>query len=110
MSLDFSLYQVIEEEEVEEFEFGITHNLTEMADKLGVYDVLWHPEDFPVVKAKYMIPKLTHAIIELTINPDAYRQYEPSNKWGTVESFLDALRIIRAACEKFPEATPKAYT
>ena len=30
---------------LELFDANITHNLGEMADKAGIYDVLWYPEE-----------------------------------------------------------------
>lgn len=107
MSLDFSLCQV---REVEEVSLNITHNLTDMAEALGVYQMLWRPEEIPGLKAKDMLEPLGKAIAELSINPRKYKKYEAPNGWGTIEHFLPWLKKVREACEEYPEATPRSDT
>jgi len=101
MSLDLSFYQV---REVCEENFNITHNLGQMADSLGVYKMLWHPEEFPNNTAKDILPKINQAIFELKSNPKQYKQYEASNGWGTIDGFLNFLEMVRSACERYPNA------
>lgn len=38
-----------------------------------------------------VIPFIKHGITELMNHPEKYRQYEPKNKWGTVEGAARAL-------------------
>ncbi len=105
MSLDFDLVHI---GECVDYSHNITHNLTDMADALGVYRILWHPEEIPGLKARDMIAPLNAAIQELTTNPDKYRQYEASNGWGTINNFLPWLKEVRNACEEYPESVPRA--
>lgn len=43
-----------------------------------------------------VLPKIEHGINELKFNAKKYKKYEPSNKWGSVESALEALKSIHA--------------
>jgi hypothetical protein len=105
MSLDFDLVHI---GEVTDFSANITHNLADMADALGVYQMLWHPEEILGLHAKEMIPALDQAIQELEINPNKYIQYEASNGWGTIKNFLPWLKKVRDACLEYPESMPRA--
>jgi len=85
-------------------DFNITHNLGKMADALGIYGIVWRPEDNGITKAQDMVNGLSNAIDKLESCPLKYKQYEPENKWGTVESFLEFLKKYKYDCEKNPEA------
>ena len=43
-----------------------THNLTTMAEAVGLYEPLWHPERLNIVKAKELIKPLT--LVEILEN------------------------------------------
>lgn len=47
---------------------------------------------------------LTFAIADIEYRPGHYAQWEPENRWGTVESTLGFLRDLQAACERYPSA------
>lgn len=40
----------------------------------------------------------------LCLHPKRYRQFEPGNCWGTVESTAEFLRQTADNCDKFPTA------
>ena len=42
----------------------------------------WHAAYYPMSE---VLPKLQRGLKELTEHPERYRQYEPENKWGTLE-------------------------
>lgn len=83
---------------------NITHNLNRMADALHVYDHCWRPEEIGIVRAEQLIEPLRAALNEIRNKPEAYRKFEPSNKWGTVETMTKFLEEYLAACEKYPTA------
>ena len=105
--MSLSLY-FLQTREVEEASCNITHNLNKMAEALGVYELLWHPEKTPDMKAKNILPEINKAITELTINPEKYKEYEAPNGWGTISGMLRFLQKVRAACEEFPESRLEA--
>jgi len=79
----------------------ITHNLTEMAEALGVYDILWHSGG---LKAYDILFKINTAISELTFNRKQYEIYESPNGWGTVNGMLSFLKRVKEDCEEYPDA------
>lgn len=54
--------------------------------------------------AKELEPALHQAIIKIIEDPQKFKQWEPSNGWGSVKSTLGFLRCLQAACLKYPEA------
>ena len=103
MSLDFSLY--IKNKEV--FAINITHNLNTMAKALGIYYLLWRPEEIGIRKAKYLIPMLKDSVINMREYKDFYIKFNPVNGWGNYEYFLESLISVYNACISFPEAEIK---
>lgn len=106
MSLDLDLI-VIEPHSV--FDINITHNLNNMAKALGVYEILWRPEELAEkagvdkIYVKNFIKPINEAIEELTSNIDYYQEkYGPENGWGSAEVLLEDLRKIRQAIEDNP--------
>lgn len=103
MSLDIWL---TDENGREVFEANITHNLTTMADKAGVYTALWRPEDLKDVRvAKDLIPYLVKGLQELADNYDTYQQYNPVNGWGNYANLISLIARYHIACIRFPDAT-----
>ena len=49
---------------------------------------IWYP-------VKEVLPMIEKGIHELSFNSEAYKQYEPDNGWGSVDSALKALQSIR---------------
>ncbi len=119
MSLDVSLYRkyhvtydsgktLIEKEE-ELFKANITHNLTEMADKAGLYKACWRPEELGIKKAKELIPYLEKGYKKLKNNKNFYKQFDADNGWGTYDNFLPWVKKYLDACKEYPEAYVNAY-
>lgn len=100
-------------------EWNFTHNLAIMAEAAGIYQVLWHPnkecsyswEDdwIEYQTAKEMLPILQAGYDRMLLEPDHYKSFEPSNKWGTYEGFLGVISEIIAACKEFPDSRPHAH-
>lgn len=59
----------LESGEWEVYSANITHNVNQMADAAGLYEVLWHPEDFVTpgkeIKAVDIIPTLERGLKRL---------------------------------------------
>ena len=114
MSLDITLYYPVVTDDPDDYmhevwEYNITHNLGKLASALGVYKVIWRPEetDGVIEKASDMIEPLEHAIEMLGDTTDdhrRFRKYEPDNGWGTIDGFLNFMKAYLAACQRYPNA------
>lgn len=107
MSLDLDL-MVVEPHTV--FDINITHNLNEMARALGVYEILWRPDELAEnamvdkIYVKNFLKPINGSIEELATNMDYYQsEYGPKNGWGSAETLLKDLRLIRNAIEENPD-------
>lgn len=65
----------------------------------GSYPSMWNG-----MKCSELLPALTTGCKELRAYSQKYRQFEPENGWGTVETTLEFLDAIRKACEEYPTA------
>jgi len=101
MSLDISLTKMAE---TEVYEANITHNLNEMADRLGIYKLLWRPSEINIKKAHQLITPLIEAIEIMESYPSVYKKYDDTNGWGTYDDFLPWLKNLLNACLKHPQA------
>jgi hypothetical protein len=88
--------------------FNITHNLNKMAEAVGLYEVLWRPEEIGITIASQMIEPLEKGIIDLEANPDKYKAYNPPNGWGNYEGFVSFCKSVLQKCREFPDAVVEA--
>lgn len=86
------------------WEYNITHNLVNMADKCGLYKVIWRPEEENIQEAQHMIPFLKEGIDKLMSEPEYYRGFNPKNGWGSYEGFLKFCQEYLDACKQFPDS------
>lgn len=86
------------------FNANITHNLGSMADALGIYYLVWRPEEIGIKKASELIFPLTLAIDNMRRRPEIYRKFDDAAGWGTYDQFLPWLETYRTACQKYPDA------
>lgn len=106
----------IQEIEIETNEFwhgNITGNLTEMAegcfpDVESLYDLLWRDEEPNDII--YYVYQLFACLIELQDNPDTYKQFNPSNGWGTYEQLIEFVRSFIHALIDMPEGSIIKYS
>jgi hypothetical protein len=84
--------------------FHITHNLTPMADAVGLYECVWRPEEHGIEFAHQMIPFLKAGVSSLNADPIHYKLLTPKNGYGSYESFLKTLTEYLIACEINPNA------
>jgi hypothetical protein len=109
MSLDVTLYMMIdvgveEKERIELYEANITHNMNVMAMHADVYEALWYPEEIGAKQAKDIIEVLEQGLISMKDKPDYYKQYNPSNGWGSYDVFVVWVEDYLYACKRYPDA------
>lgn len=92
----------LQEMRTEYFHEKITHNLVNMANSCGLYDVMWRPEENGIQTASQMIPFLREGVRSLQEDATVHMNYEPTNGFGTYDYLLKFVRLYLEACEKFP--------
>jgi hypothetical protein len=95
-------------EDTKLFSADITHNLNEMAKAVGLYEVLWRPEEIGITIASQMILPLEKGVKELEANPDKYKAYNPPNGWGNCEGFVSFCKSVLQKCREYPDAVIEA--
>jgi len=105
MSLDFTLVDPTATYDSEDlFWKNITHNLGKMAQKAGIYEMLWRPEELGVTKAKEIIESLEIGLNDMIKRPEYYKQFDSPNGWGTYSHFVPFVSDVLNACKEYPEA------
>jgi hypothetical protein len=93
---------------------NITHNLAKMASNVHVapaltlYQILWRPEEHGLVWASDIAEHLDTAWNILLSEPEYFKQFNPSNGWGSYDSLLNFTYNYRNACWKHPHAEIQA--
>lgn len=90
------------------YDSNITHNLIPMAAEAGIYEIVWRPEESGITKASQLIEPLRAAIQLMKDDPPRFEAHNPSNGWGLYKHFVPWLESYLAACEEYPDATPRA--
>ena len=101
--------------EASEWSANITHNMTVMARHVPVsveyrnkvyegtlYDYVWHPEKQGSVSTILMSKILIQGIIYMVANRKSLLPFNPTNGWGSYDSFLRWLTKYKEACEDNP--------
>ncbi len=83
---------------------NITHNLNTMAQKAGLYLLLWRPDELGMTRASELIPGLEEGLAKLTGCPTYYKVYNPENGWGDYDGFVDFVTEYLQACKDNPDA------
>ncbi len=96
--------KTLTEKEDTVFDTNITHNLTTMADKAGIYYALWRPEEIQKEKAGELIELLEKGLSELKLNPEYFKQFNTSNGFGLYEHFIPFVEEYLEACKNYPES------
>jgi len=87
---------------------NVTHNLNKMAEAVGLYKVLWYPEETGITSASQMIVPLEKGIEELEANPDKYKAFNPPNGWGNYDIFVSFCKSVLHTCREHPDAVIEA--
>ena len=93
----------------EVFEANITHNLGSMAEKAGIYNHLWRPDEIKITKAEQLIEPLTLGLKKMKDNPEEYKKLNPENGWGSYGVFIPWIEEYLEACKEHPKATVEAW-
>ena len=104
MSLDFYLSYIKDDNNITVFDTNITHNLTELADKTGIYYSLWRPKEKGYKKAKDIISILEKGLKKLKAKPEYFEKFNAENGWGMYEHFVPFVEEVLNACKKYPNA------
>lgn len=108
MSLDVSLYFEIDtgnkEYSSQVYDENITHNLGKMAEKAGIYEALWRPEEINCKQAKDISGILFEGLKRLKRNPKHYEKFNAENRWGRYEHLVSFVQNYYDACIEFPKA------
>lgn len=98
MSLDFRLHSG----DAVVFDGSITHNLTDMAKELGIYNMLWRNSETSFSYGGTMVEALRNAIKQMLENEGYYKEFNPKNGWGTYVDFLEFLKNLLISCVIYP--------
>lgn len=103
------------------YDDNITHNLTDMASAVGVYEAMWRPyrlapnypeqgfdnyqkemefEDSVIIRASDIVEILKNGLEALKRYPDTYKKLNPENGWGSYEGLVACIDRYIYACEK----------
>ena len=86
------------------FEINITHNLAKMADKAGIYEAIWRPEEIGATRAIHIIELVKDGIKKLEKDPEYFRQFDAKNGWGTYNQFIPWLKRYLEGLEENPDS------
>lgn len=86
------------------FSANYTHNCNTMAHVAGLYYPVWRPDEIDINFAHQLIPYLRKGIAEMERDPKKFVALNPSNGWGSYDTFLPWLKNYLQACEKYPKA------
>jgi hypothetical protein len=123
MYLSYDKGVTYEEQNEELYWANITHNLSQMADKAGIYKALWRPyslhpdfkdtEDYDVemkfeeehpMLAKDIIQVLEKGYEDMKARPEYYKTFDAKNGWGIYIHFLPWIERYLEACKTYPDA------
>lgn len=85
------------------FDQNMTHNLGIMAEKAGIYQALWRPEEIGIKKASQLIKPLTEGLEKLKATPEYFKQFNPENGWGSYEGLVEVVEKYLRACKENPK-------
>ena len=88
------------EEDICVFDYNITHNLSQMAEKAGVYKALWRPEELNIKEAGGLIHILESGLADLKNRPAYFKNFNPPNGWGHYDGLVDFVEKYLKACKE----------
>jgi len=88
----------------EVYESNITHNLSTMANKAGIYKALWRPEEIYAKYAKDIISIVEKGLDDLKRRPEYFKQFSSPNGWGMYKNFVPFVAEYLEACKEYPAA------
>jgi len=97
MSLDLTIFAVVE---TDVFDTNITHNISPMWHKAGVYEALYESEG---KRPGDYIEAVRAGVADMKAKPDEYNALNASNGWGTYKDALPFLEEVLEAFCKYPD-------
>ena len=97
-------YDVRVSDDNELYHRNITHNLNTMADKAGIYNELWRPDEIGISVAKDLIEPLREGLHRLKSDPEYYQQFNPENGWGSYDTLIRFVSDYLDACYMYKDA------
>ena len=91
------------------FSANITHNLEDMAEAAGIYEILWHPASAKIFKAGEMIKPLSIGLEKMKADPKHYKTFDSKNGWGTYQDFIPWLEKYLDACKQYPDENVRVW-
>jgi hypothetical protein len=91
---------------VELYEANITHNVTPMWRKAGVYEALYKSDG---KMAKEVGDVIKRGVCLMELHPDEYKKLNPPNGWGSYEGALEFLFEFAMACDRYPKAIIRVW-
>lgn len=86
------------------WERSITHNLNKMAQKAGLYEVMWYPDKLEIKTANQAIKYLEKGLKYLKQNKNQLKKYEPENGWGTYDNLVEFVAEYLSNCRQYPDS------
>jgi len=86
------------------YEATVTHNLTEMAKKAGIYQALWRPKEINAVQAGDIVEILKNGLDDLKLRKDYFEQFNFHTGNGVYEDLVPFVEKYYNACIKNPKA------
>ena len=83
---------------------NITHNLGNMADRAGIYEALWHPEQIKATKASDIIDIVDEGLQKMRVDPQYYKRFDSPNGWGIYDHFIPWIEKYLQALKENPDA------
>ena len=84
---------------------NITHNLGLMAEKAGIYQALWRPDENHMEIAYQLIEPLLEGLVRLQNDAAYFKQFNPPNGWGDYDGLVRFVQNYLEACQANPTAT-----
>jgi hypothetical protein len=79
-----------------------------MAEAVGLYKVLWRPEEIGIITASQMIPFLERGVKKLDDNPEKYKAFNTPNGFGSYEDSVGFCKSALRNCREYPDAVIEA--
>ena len=83
---------------------NITHNLSTMANKAGIFEALWKPEEIDAIYAKDIIDIVIKGLKDLKERPEYFSKFNASNGWGIYKHFVPFVEMYLDALKLYPES------
>ena len=75
-----------------------------MADKAGLYEALWRPEDIGARVAEDIIDVVEVGLKDIKARPEYFKQFNASNGWGVYTDFVPFVEKYLKALKDYPKA------